>query len=199
MFEPYEKNAGIIRYRLWPGEPVDEFTLKMLQQNAPRGVLLLGREINEEGDFLLLPVAGLVPITSKDLYFNNASISINNFITVANEVRASLREYMIPEEQLVLRPEWTWWNPETEEPVFLVLPTPNAKDISLSIEAYEALLMAFQTKRDDEMSSEEADLKKKNKSSDSRSANESANKSAKRKRPAKPWREVLREFWNSLD
>lgn len=57
MFLHAEPGAGLIRYELLPGEPVDEFTLEVLRQNTPEGVLMLGRETNEEGDHLLLPVA----------------------------------------------------------------------------------------------------------------------------------------------
>ncbi len=56
MFHDYTQGAGLLRYELLSGEPVDEFTLEILRQNTPEGVLLLGRETGEEGDFLLLPV-----------------------------------------------------------------------------------------------------------------------------------------------
>ena len=67
MFQNQIQGAGLLRYELLPGEPVDELTLETLRQNTPEGVLLLGRETNEEGDFLLLPVAVPKSVRSKTL------------------------------------------------------------------------------------------------------------------------------------
>lgn len=183
MFEPYENGAGIIRYRLWPGEPVDEFALRMLQQNTPEGVLLLGRETTEEGDWLLLPVAGLTPLGSEDSIVANI-FTKDKFLSTMQMTRERLTEYMIPPEELVLRPEWTWVRPETGEPVFLVLPTPAARDLSLSGEDYETLVTRL-FERTKQIAQEKNA--------------ESAKRSAKHRAPAKPWRKVVRDFWENLD
>lgn len=183
MFEPYANGAGILRYRLWPGEPVDEFALRMLQQNTPEGVLLLGRETTEEGDWLLLPVAGLTPLVSEDSIVANI-FTEDKFLSAVQMTRERLAEYMIPPDELVLRPEWTWVRPETGEPVFLVLPTPAARDLSLSMEDYETL-MTRRFERREQIAKEETAV--------------SAKRSAKRRAPAKPWRKVVRDFWDNLD
>lgn len=183
MFEHYTKGAGIIRYRLWPGEPVDEFALRMLQQNTPEGVLLLGRETTEDGDWLLLPVAGLIPLLSQEFIVANI-FTKDKLLALVKETRDSLADYMIPPEELVLRPEWTWVRPETGEPVFLVLPTPSARDLSLSMEAYETLV---------------AHLFERKESIAKEAGAESAKRSAKPRTPAKPWRRILRDYWENLD
>lgn len=186
MFQNQIQGAGLLRYELLPGEPVDELTLETLRQNTPEGVLLLGRETNEEGDFLLLPVAGLVPLLSEE------DIVINIFTKdkLFSKIRAiqnSLGDYMIPADELVLRPEWTWLRPETGDPVLLVLPTPMARDLSLSPEDYETLVSAIYERRRLIATEKEADEE------------ESAKRSAKRRGPAKPWRHVVRDFWENLD
>ena len=94
---------------------------------------------------------------------------------------------MIPADELVLRPEWTWLRPETGEPVLLVLPTPMARDLSLSPEDYETLVSAIYERRMLIATEKEADEE------------ESAKRSAKRRGPAKPWRRVVRDFWENLD
>ena len=133
MFQNQIQGAGLLRYELLPGEPVDELTLETLRQNTPEGVLLLGRETNEEGDFLLLPVAGLVPLLSEEDIVVNI-FTKDKLFTKIRAIQNSLGDYMIPADELVLRPEWTWLRPETGEPVLLVLPTPMARDLSLSPE-----------------------------------------------------------------
>lgn len=183
MFEPYQNGAGIIRYRVWPGEPVDEFALSMLQQNTPEHVLLLGRETTEEGDWLLLPVAGLVPLSSDGFILIN-KFTGDKFLEALETTLNSLQTYMIPPETLVLRPEWTWVRPETGEPVFLVLPTPSARDLSLSRDDYVALVTRLPDQNQGAI--DEANAK-------------SAKKSANPRPPAKPWRRVLRDYWENLD
>ena len=181
MFQNQIQGAGLLRYELLPGEPVDELTLETLRQNTPEGVLLLGRETNEEGDFLLLPVAGLVPLLSEEDIVVNI-FTKDKLFTKIRAIQNSLGDYMIPADELVLRPEWTWLRPETGEPVLLVLPTPMARDLSLSPEVsaiYERrMLIATEKEADEE---------------------ESAKRSAKRRGPAKPWRRVVRDFWENLD
>lgn len=186
MFQDYGKGAGLIRYELLPGEPVDEFTLEVLRQNTPEGVLLLGRETTEESDCLLLPVAGLVPLLSEE----QSVVKIftkNKFFTEIKTIQNSLRDYMIPSSELVLRPEWTWLRPETGAPVLLVLPTPMARDLSLSMEDYETLVSAIYERRAHIATETEAEKE------------ESAKPSARRRGPAKPWRRVVRDFWENLD
>ena len=185
MFHDAAQGAGLLRYELLPGEPVDGFTMEVLRQNKPDGVLLLGRETGEEGDFLLLPVAGLVPFLSGDIVVNIFTES--NFFTKVRAIRDSLRDYMIPPEELVLRPEWTWLHPETGDPVLPVLPTPLARDLSLSLEEYEVLVSAIYGKM--RQTAEE------NKAAEK----ESASASAKRRGPAKPWRRIVRDYWENLD
>lgn len=185
MFHDMGPGAGLLRYELLPGEPLDEYTLEILRQNTPEGVLMPGRETNEEGDFLLLPVAGLEPLLSGKSEVVN-TFTINEFMDKIKAIRNSLRDYMIPPEELVLRPEWTWVRPESGEPVLPVLPTPLARDLSLSMDAYATLVAAvFEQKRS---IAEECAAKE-----------ESAKKSAKRRAPAKPWRRVVRDFWENLD
>ena len=186
MFHDYTQGAGLLRYELLSGEPVDEFTLEILRQNTPEGVLLLGRETGEEGDFLLLPVAGLIPLLSDDNSVIN-KFTKDKFMEEVKTIQASLRDHMIPPDELVLRPEWTWLRPETGEPVLLVLPTPMARDLSLSPEDYETLVSAIYERRRLIATEKEADEE------------ESAKRSAKRRGPAKPWRRVVRDFWENLD
>ena len=112
MFHDYVQGAGLLRYELLQGETVDEFTLEILRQNTPEGVLLLGRETGEEGDFLLLPVAGLIPLLSDDNSVIN-KFTKDKFMEEVKTIQASLRDHMIPPDELVLRPEWTWLDPET--------------------------------------------------------------------------------------
>lgn len=185
MFQNYTQGAGLLRYELLPGEPVDEFTLEILRQNTPDGVLLLGRETGEAGDTLLLPVAGLVPLLSEDYVMNE--FTKESFLMEVKTIRDSLRDHMIPPEELVLRPEWTWLRPETGSPVLLVLPTPMARDLSLSMEAYEVLVSAICEKN--RQTAEE----------NAAAETESARTSAKRRGPAKPWRRLVRDFWENLD
>ena len=176
MFHDTAQGAGLLRYELLPGEPVDGFTMEVLRQNKPDGVLLLGRETGEEGDFLLLPVAGLVPFLSGDIVVNIFTES--NFFTKVRAIQDSLRDYMIPPEELVLRPEWTW---------LPVLPTPLARDLSLSLEEYEVLVSAIYGKmRQTAEENKEAEK-------------ESASASAKRRGPSKPWRRIVRDYWENLD
>lgn len=186
MFEPYAKGAGILRYRVWPGEPVDEFALEMLQQNTPDGVLLLGREQTEEGDWLLLPVSGLIPVLSEEFIVANM-FTKDKFLTAVKATRDSLAEYMIAPETLVLRPEWTWVRPETGAPVLPVLPVPSARDLSLSFDDYATLIGRLYERRGS-IATEPAE-----------SAGASAKKSAKRRAPAKPWRRIVQDFWENLD
>ncbi|MEE1299047.1 MAG: hypothetical protein UHI93_00745, partial [Acutalibacteraceae bacterium] len=101
MFHDYTQGAGLLRYELLPGEPVDEFTLEILRQNTPEGVLLLGRETGEEGDFLLLPVAGLIPLLSDDNSVIN-KFTKDKFMEEVKTIQASLRDHMIPPDELVL-------------------------------------------------------------------------------------------------
>lgn len=185
MFHDYVQGAGLLRYELLPGEPVDEFTLEILRQDTPAGVLLLGRETGEEGDFLLLPVAGLVPLLSETIVINK--FTKEKFMEDVRTIRASLRDHMIPPDELVLRPEWTWLDPETGKPVLPVLPTPLARDLSLSMEAYEVLVSAICEKNSRTAGENTA------------AEEESARASAKRRGPAKPWRRVVRDFWENLD
>lgn len=180
-----DPSPGLLRYEVLSGEPVDEFSLSMLTQNPPKGVLRLGRERTEEFDHLLLPVSKLVRLTS-DAPIVNAEVTIDKCLLRVREVREELSRYMIPPEELVLRPEWTFLDPEAGEPVFLVLPTPLAKDLSLSMEDYETLLRQA--------------LERKGQIAEERKAGEeSAKRSAKRAEPAKPFRERVREFWENLD
>ncbi len=194
MFLHAEPGAGLIRYELLPGEPVDEFTLEVLRQNTPEGVLMLGRETNEEGDHLLLPVAGLVPVLSEESILVNIFIE-NKFLTEIKTIQSSLRDHMIPEWELVLRPEWTWVRPETGAPVLLVLPTPAARDLSLSMDAYETLVSAIYAKRR-QIAEESAGETERHAG---QSAKGSAKAGARRRGPAKPWRLVVRDFWENLD
>ena len=171
MFLHAEPGAGLIRYELLPGEPVDEFTLEVLRQNTPEGVLMLGRETNEEGDHLLLPVAGLVPVLSEESILVNIFIE-NKFFTEIKTVR-----------------------PETGAPVLLVLPTPAARDLSLSMDAYETLVSAIYAKRR-QIAEESAGETERHAG---QSAKGSAKAGARRRGPAKPWRLVVRDFWENLD
>lgn len=186
MFHDYVQGAGLLRYELLPGETVDEFTLEILRQNTPEGVLLLGRETGEDGDFLLLPVAGLIPLLSDDNSVIN-KFTKDKFMEEVKTIQASLRDHMIPPDELVLRPEWTWLRPETGKPVLPVLPTPLARDLSLSMDAYEVLVAAICEKSRQAVEENTA------------AKQASARASAKRRGPAKPWRRVVRDFWENLD
>lgn len=185
MFLKKEKGAGLMRYELLPGEEVDGFTLEVLRQNTPKGVLLLGREQTEEYDHLLLPVADLVPLQEVTSILKK-NIASDNVEMAVREVRSSLGRYMIPEEELVLRPEWTWFRPETCEPVFLVLPTPAARELSLSPEDYAYLLERYLAPAGEEGADEAPDA-------------ESAKSSARPRRAPKPFLQIAREFWENLD
>lgn len=210
-----ETGAGILRYRLWPGEPVDEFSLHMLQQNTPDEVLLLGRETTEEGDWLLLPVAGVVSLASALRSERNIVMKVpdrNKLLASVERVRCSLENYMIPTEELVLRPEWTWVRPETGDPVFLVLPTPSAADLTLSAEDYEMLVGSLyeecpvlQRERSElhgaRVGRERYIAAKRGyaKPAEKEDTKESAKRSAKGAVKRKTLRERVREFWNELD
>ena len=185
MFLEKERGAGLLRYEVLPGEDVDGFTLEVLRQNTPKGVLLLGREQTEEYDHLLLPVADLVPLQEVTSILKK-NMTADNVKTAVREVRSSLGRYMIPEEELVLRPEWTWFRPETDEPVFLVLPTPAARELSLSLEDYVCLLECYLAPAGEE-------------GTDIDPETESANASAGPRRAPKPFLQIAREFWENLD
>ena len=176
MFLEKIPNAGLLRYELLPGETIDEFTLEVLRQDPPKGVLLLGREQTDAWDHLLLPVAPLIPFDEIKSIVKNP-ITYDKVLERVQEVSVSLSNHMIPQEFLVLRPEWTFADPETMEPVFLVLPTSMAKDLSLSLEDFMVLVrQRFQETP----------------------VSPSAKPSAKVADPPKPLREIFRDFWESL-
>lgn len=176
---------GIIRYEMLPGEPFDEFTFEVLRQNTPKGVLLLGRECTEDFDHLLLPVSRLVKLTSLNTIVST-DVTVDNFLSRVREIMESLPQYMIPKEELLLRPEWTFLEPESGYPVLPVLPTPLAKDLSLSLEDYATLIR--------KVFEEQGQI-----ATEKEKAEESAKRSAKEATPQKPFRKRVQEFWESLD
>lgn len=183
--EEWGTSPGILRYELLPGEPVDEYTLEVLRQNTPKGVLLLGRERTEAYDHLLLPISQLVKLTSIDLIVNNG-VTYDKFLLQVREILERLPKYMIPKEELLLRPEWTFLEPESGYPVLPVLPTPLAKDLSLSLEDYATLIR--------KVFEEQGQI-----ATEKEKAGESAKRSAKGATPQKPFRKRVQEFWESLD
>ncbi|MBR1705049.1 MAG: hypothetical protein IJ720_06780 [Clostridia bacterium] len=176
---------GLWRYEILPGEPVDEFSFSMLSQNPPEGVLRLGRETTEEFDHLLLPVSNLVKLTD-NVPIVVSKVTEDKLLLQVEEVKEQLSRYMIPAEELVLRPEWTFRDPKTGTLTFLVLPTALAKDLSLPVEDYVFLLRHALEKR-----TEEAKVLE--------SAKGSAKEHPKGTFPEKTLRERVREFWGGLD
>lgn len=183
--EEWGEMPGILRYEMLPGEPFDEFTFEVLRQNTPKGVLLLGRECTEDFDHLLLPVSRLVKLTNLNTIVNT-DVAVDNFLSRVREIMESLPQYMIPKEELLLRPEWTFLEPESGAPVLPVLPTPLAGDLSLSLEDYETLIR--------KVFEEQGQIAR-----ERVTAEESAKRSAKWGEPAKPLRKRVLEFWENLD
>lgn len=187
MFLLQEDGAGLLRYALLPGEPLDRFSLAVLSQNPPEGVFRLGRETTEGSDHLLAAVAGYVPVNNLDNIVKH-NITFEKVLAEVEAVREGLRSHMIPTDQLVLRPEWTYLSEEDGSVGLVVLPTPLARDLSLSTEDFACLL------RERFPAEEEREMLQK-----ARSEKESAKPSASAKPPAKPLRARLREFWENLD
>lgn len=187
MFLSEEKGAGLLRYALLPGEPVDRFSFAVLSQNPPEGVLRLGRESTEDGDHLLVAVAGYVPVCSTDIIVKQ-NLTFEKVLEEVLAVREGLRSHMIPTDQLVLRPEWTFLSEADGSVGLVVLPTPLSRDLSLSPEDYTCLLR--------ERFPGEAEREALR---GALSENESAKPSASTSHPAKPLRARLREFWENLD
>lgn len=182
MMIPAGPNAGLLRYELLPGEPLDAFSLDILTQNPPPGVLRLGRETAGGYDHLLIPVAGLAPLRGA------ASIVLEGYtpdklLSQVEAVRDALPRHMLPPETLVLRPEYTWLEPETGEVRLLCLPTPLAADLSLPPEDYAALVRALWP----EMQAEQQRKR------------ECARPPQKPRRPPKTFRQIVKDFWEDLD
>ena len=187
MFLSEENGAGLLRYALLPGEPVDRFSLAVLSQNPPEGVLRLGRETAEDRDHLLVAVAGYVPLGDAS-FIVMKNLTFEQILERVTAVREGLRSHMIPPDQLVLRPEWTFLSEEDGAVGLVVLPTPLARDLSLSPEDYACLLRQRFPGEEERAALLEA-----------RSEKESAKTSASTSPAAKPLRLRLREFWENLD
>ncbi|MBO7681385.1 MAG: hypothetical protein ILO43_05250 [Clostridia bacterium] len=187
MFMNEAPGAGLLRYALLPGEPVDRFSLAVLTQNPPEGVFRLGRETTEEYDHLLAAVAGYAPVGNIDIIVKQ-NITFEKVLEAVQTVRDGLHGCMIPEDQLVLRPEWTFLSEADGSVGLLVLPTPLARDLSLTFEDYACLLRRRFPEEEEREALREALSEK-----------ESAKPSASTSPAAKPLRLRLREFWENLD
>ena len=184
MFLYGESGPGVLRYALAPGTPVDELTLEALKQNPPEGVFVLGRETTEEIDHLLIPVAGTVPLPEA-VSILKEEMDPDKLLEEVTRIRSSLPGYLIPEEQLVLRPELTFLDPETGAVRLLCLPVPEAQDLGLTPEAYAILV---RTLLEDASALPEKGVRP-----------ESANRNRGRKTPARTLRQRLRDYWENLD
>lgn len=184
MFLFGEGGPGILRYEILPGESVDELTLGTLRQNPPRGVFVPGRETTEEIDHLLIPIAGLVSLTESPSIVAEW-IDAGKLLWEVDRIRAALKDYMIPEEELVLRPDLTFLDPETGEVRLLCLPIAGAGDRSLPREAYEVLVrdLLKNAVLEDESPPDRA----------------SAKSSAKSKAPSRPLWQRVKDYWENLD
>ena len=187
MFLYDEYHGDLLRYRLFPGEPVDRFTLEVLRQNPPDGVFLLGQDRRGGAEELLIPTAGYLPITEDDtILFDRRDA--DKLLEEVFAVRDALRSHMIPTDQLLLRPELTFLGEETGDLKLLVLPTPLARDLSLSPEHYDLLVRGLYGVSDAPAEEEKTSREK-----------ESAKPGASPARPSKPLSQRLREFWENLD
>ena len=186
MFIAPEEHAGLIRYELYPGEPLDRFSLDVLSQNPPEGVLRLGRETTEDHDHLLLPVAGLLPL-SEAVPILKGKDSLYNLLEEVDAVREALPKHMIPPGALLLRPEFTFLDPESGAVRLCCLPVPAAADLSLSRSDYEVLV-----RERFRLSAQETEEK-----APKRAARGRESKNARK--PEKTWRERAKVFWESLD
>lgn len=187
MFLSEEKGAGLLRYALLPGEPVDRFSFAVLSQNPPEGVLRLGRESTEDGEHLLVAIAGYVSAGNIDTIVKH-DLTFETVLEEVLAIREGLRSHMIPTDQLVLRPEWTFLSEADGSVGLVVLPTPLSRALSLSPEDY-ACLLRTRFPGEEEREALRGAL----------SENESAKASASASHPAKPLRVRLREFWENLD
>ena len=182
MMIPAGPHAGLLRYELLPGEPLDAFSLDVLTQNPPPGVLRPGRETTEAHDHLLFPVAGLAPLKSADPIVLEAT-DPDKLLAQVETVRDALPRYLLPPESLILRPEYTWLEPQTGEVRLLCLPTPAAQTLSLPMEEYAALVRTLWP----ELLTEKRRIR------------ESAEAPRKQRRPPKSLRQIAKEFWDDLD
>ncbi len=186
MFIAPEEHAGLIRYELYPGEPLDRFSLDVLSQNPPHGVLRLGRETTEDHDHLLLPVAGLLPLSEADSILKGKE-KLYNILEQVDAVRETLPRHMIPRKALLLRPEFTFLDPESGEVRLCCLPVPAAADLSLSRSDYEVLVR--ERLRSSEAERTEKEPKRAHRDREAKTA----------RKPAKSWWERAKIFWESLD
>ena len=182
MMIPAGPYAGLLRYELLPGETLDTFSLDVLTQNPPPGVLRLGRETTETYDHLLLPVAGLAPLKGADPIVLEAT-DPDKLLAQVEAVRDSLPRYLLPPESLILRPEYTWLEPQTGEVRLCCLPAPAAWDLSLSREDYAAVLRALWP----ELLAEKRRIRERD------------DAPKKQPRPPKTLRQILKDFWEDLD
>ncbi len=177
-----EPNAGLLRYELFPGEPLDEFSMGVLSRNPPPGVLRLGRETTEEYDHLLLPVAGLLQLQRAASILQDRSAP-DNLMEHVTAVRDALPRYMLPPETLVLRPEFTWLDPETGAWKLLCLPTPLAADLSLPEDEYAALVRHIWHSLPERVPD----------------AGTAAGTERKTRKSPRSFRRIVKEFWEDLD
>lgn len=138
----YGEGNGLLRYRLQEGEHLDDFTWALLRQNPPPGVPVPGRETTEEGDDLLLPVADCLQLKEAAKRYSGQIKGELLLETIVSR-KQKLIQHMVPEQEIVLRPEYTYINKETLQPVLLVLPVAGAEKLSLCWEDYALLVRAY--------------------------------------------------------
>ena len=125
MFDALQSTNHILVYRFLEGEPLDRFAAGMLQNKKLKHFLLVSMTAEGEQPVLRIPVGGLVPLPE---WLVNCKDPRGLDILWASLLAANWEreDILLPTEDWLLHPQFTFVEQDTGEVRFLLLPTPFA-------------------------------------------------------------------------
>ncbi len=135
MFNQYESNSQMLVYELEPGEEPDALSAAMLRNQPLSGFLPVGLPAPEEGETartsgeplrMLVPVAGKEPLPAYLGRERSAEELQQFFSRLAAAIlaaKAELKNRMMPLQEWLLDPRFTYVEPATGEVLFICIPS----------------------------------------------------------------------------
>ncbi len=135
MFNQYESNSQMLVYELEPGEEPDALSAAMLRNRPLSGFLPVGLPFPEEGEpaltpgvplRMLVPVAGKEPLPAylgRERSAEELQQLLSRLASAILAARAELKNTMMPLQEWLLDPRFTYVEPDSGEILFLCIPS----------------------------------------------------------------------------